>query len=171
MVIQDPKLSGNNIRRSLQGEQSNSGLDHKLVGAVCQKVMKMMNGKSLASTSGVAPGFMHHADLLTKKVVAIGKGLRCLYTCTSLNPTASSTSQNSAVNAINVFDFLNNPVVSNFVHHNVDDLLTLHARLRHLSVSKMIHVNESDIDASNVSDMLGADESGDEFRANEKIEV
>ncbi|GJZ73468.1 retrovirus-related pol polyprotein from transposon TNT 1-94 [Tanacetum coccineum] len=81
-------------------------------------------------------------DLSTKKVVAIGKGSRCLYTCTSLDPSTSSTSQNSTVNVINVFDFLNNHVVSNFVHHNVDDLHTLHARLGHLSVSKMIHVNE-----------------------------
>ncbi|GKB51389.1 pyridoxal 5'-phosphate synthase-like subunit PDX1.2 [Tanacetum coccineum] len=48
----------------LQGEQSNPGLDLKLVAAVYQEVMK---GKSSASTSratpgyGVTPGFMHHA--------------------------------------------------------------------------------------------------------------
>ncbi|GJT45205.1 retrovirus-related pol polyprotein from transposon TNT 1-94 [Tanacetum coccineum] len=74
--------------------------------------------------------------------MVIGKGSRCLYTCTSLDHSASSTSQNSVVNAINVFDFLNNLVVSNSVHHNIDDLHTLHARLGHLLVSKIIHVNE-----------------------------
>nr|GEU44974.1 hypothetical protein [Tanacetum cinerariifolium] len=51
----------------LQEEQSNLGLDQKLVVVVCQEVMKMMNGKSYASTSGATPGygvahgFMHHA--------------------------------------------------------------------------------------------------------------
>ncbi|GKD42232.1 hypothetical protein Tco_1266877 [Tanacetum coccineum] len=53
----------------LQGEQSNPGLDLKLVAAVYQEVMKIMKGKSFASTSratpgyGVAPGFMHHAGI------------------------------------------------------------------------------------------------------------
>nr|GEX10157.1 hypothetical protein CTI12_AA301390 [Tanacetum cinerariifolium] len=96
----------------LQGEHSNPGLDQKLVAA----------------------------DLLAKEVVAIGKGSRCLYTRTSLDPSASPSTQNSVVNSINVFDFLNNPVVSNFVHHNVVNLHTLHARLGHLYVSKVIHL-------------------------------
>ncbi|GJV94594.1 zf-CCHC domain-containing protein [Tanacetum coccineum] len=57
-------------------------------------------------------------DLSTKEVVAIGKGSRCI-----------------------VFDFHNSPVV-NFVSHSVPGLHTLHARLDHLSLSKMIHVDE-----------------------------
>nr|GEW00252.1 hypothetical protein [Tanacetum cinerariifolium] len=133
------------VKRDTRGEQSNLGLDQKLVVVVCQKAMKMMNGKSYASTSGATPGygvahgFMHHADLSTKEAVAIGKGSRYLYTCTYFDPSASPSTQNSVVNSINVFDFLNNPIVSNSVHHNVVDLHTLHAKLGHLFMSKMIH--------------------------------
>nr|GEX36683.1 hypothetical protein [Tanacetum cinerariifolium] len=83
-----------------------------------------------------------NVDLSAKEVVAIGKGSRCLYTRTSLDPSASPSTQNSIVNSINVFEFLNNPVVSNYVHYNVVDLHTLHSRLGHLYVSKMIHVDE-----------------------------
>ncbi|GJX85698.1 hypothetical protein Tco_0336472 [Tanacetum coccineum] len=90
----------------LQGEQSNPGLNHKLV-------MKMFNGKNHVTNNGVALGFMHHAcmslhartfalssqsnivrinkwiidtsasdkyvpDLSTKEVVVISKGSKCL---------------------------------------------------------------------------------------------
>ncbi|GKB94732.1 cysteine-rich receptor-like protein kinase [Tanacetum coccineum] len=141
------------VKRYGQREQSNPGLDHKLVVAVCQEVMKMFNEKNPMPNIGGASSFMHHAgsiqltpslllDLSTKEVVAIGKGSRCLYTCTSLDPSTSSTSQKPTINSINVFDFHNSPVVSNYVHHNVVDLHTIHARLGHLSLSKMIHVDE-----------------------------
>ncbi|GKE85855.1 retrovirus-related pol polyprotein from transposon TNT 1-94, partial [Tanacetum coccineum] len=88
------------------------------------------------------PSYCVFQNLSTKEVVAIGKGSRCLYTCTSLDPTTSPSTQNSVVNSINVFGLLNNHVVSNSVHHNVVDLHALHARLGHLSMSKMIHVDE-----------------------------
>nr|GEU61051.1 hypothetical protein [Tanacetum cinerariifolium] len=87
------------------------------------------------------PSYCVFQDLSTKEVVDIGKGSRCMYTCISLDPS-SFTSLKSTVNSISVFDFHNSPVV-NFVSHSVLDLHTLHARLVHLSLSKMIHVDEN----------------------------
>ncbi|GJY59368.1 ribonuclease H-like domain-containing protein [Tanacetum coccineum] len=101
----------------LQGEQSNPGLNHKLV-------MKMVNGKNHVTNNGVAPGFMHHACMsLHARTFALSS--QSNITCTSMDPS-SSTSQNPTVNSINVFDFLNSPVVTNSVHHNAADLHTLH---------------------------------------------
>lgn len=36
------------------------------------------------------PSYCVFQDLLTKEIAVIGKGSRCLYTCTSLDPTSSS---------------------------------------------------------------------------------
>ncbi|GKB96479.1 pyridoxal 5'-phosphate synthase-like subunit PDX1.2, partial [Tanacetum coccineum] len=88
------------------------------------------------------PSYCVFQDLLTKKVVAVGKGSRCLYTCTSLDPTSIPTGQ-QVVNSINVFDFQNSPVFSNSVlPKSTSDLYTIHARLGHLSVSKMVHLHD-----------------------------
>ncbi|GJS73702.1 retrovirus-related pol polyprotein from transposon TNT 1-94 [Tanacetum coccineum] len=88
------------------------------------------------------PSYCVFQDLLTKEVVAVGKGSRCLYTCTSLDPTSIPTGQ-QVVNSINVFDFQNSSVFSNTVlPKSTSDLYTIHARLGHLSVSKMIHLHD-----------------------------
>ncbi|GJX75406.1 pyridoxal 5'-phosphate synthase-like subunit PDX1.2 [Tanacetum coccineum] len=57
------------------------------------------------------PSYCVFQDLLTKEVIAVGKGSRCLYTCTSLDPTSIPTEQ-QVVNSINVFYFQNSSVFS-----------------------------------------------------------
>ncbi|GJX06276.1 pyridoxal 5'-phosphate synthase-like subunit PDX1.2 [Tanacetum coccineum] len=87
------------------------------------------------------PKFCVFQDLSTKKVMAFGKGSRCLYTCSSL--VGQNTSPTSTPTSINVFDFNNKSVYSNLVlPKKVVDLHTVHARLGHISLSKMMHIDK-----------------------------
>lgn len=74
--------------------------------------------------------------------MAIGKGSRCLYISTSLDPNTSSSNKH-VVNSINVCDSQHSPVFSNSaLPKGAVNLQTIHDRLGHMSMSNMIHLHD-----------------------------
>lgn len=79
-------------------------------------------------------------------MVAVGKGLRCLYTCNSLSQDDCKVSRFPSVDSLSSVVSLcqiKQNAYSNFVMpKQCLDLNVIHARLGHASVSKMLHIEE-----------------------------
>nr|GEU33498.1 retrovirus-related Pol polyprotein from transposon TNT 1-94 [Tanacetum cinerariifolium] len=136
----------------------------EVVAAVCQEIMKMFKGKGIMEDKNYActshadgkliqtnnltthfyPKDFMFQDPSTKKIVAVGKGSRCLYI---YKPT---TNQVTFFNSVSEFSnshkqfsptvCFNKNAYSNYVYKQSVDVHIFHAWFGHIAVSKLIYI-------------------------------